>query len=181
LLAADTKHLLKHITVHAKFHLKDSESIEQDIIVPVSKAVTLKDLVDPLASLTGSNYFAFANGKKHELKASALGILKNESRLLLYPVGGAAAKPEGPRRFVRFPKHHFAEEYYVGSNDQSICYMPTEDVLIIGWGFYRHHYDYINQMQIRTTYRIYDTSNTTQLTEVTHPSYYLQYADIECD
>lgn len=73
--------------------------------------------------------------------------MKNGSKLLLYPVGEAgSAKPEGIRKFLRFPVHHFADEYYVGSNDSSIIYVPTEDVFITGFPFYKHFYDYITNI-----------------------------------
>lgn len=57
-------------------------------------------------------------------------VITNGSKILLYAIGSgtASAKPEGPRRFLRFPAHNFTEEYYVGSNDGAICYVSNEDV-----------------------------------------------------
>lgn len=150
-------------------------------MIPLTKTFTINDLTAPLQNLTMCNYMIYANGKKLNPKESALSILKSSDKILLYSVGGAASKPDGMRRFVRFPKHHFETEWYVGSNDLSICYVPQEDLFITGWGFYRHHYDSIDKMSIRTTFRIFDSTDTVQIAEVTHPSYYLDYVNLECD
>jgi len=79
------------------------------------------------------------------LKNKVLSIMKNGSKLLLFSTGeGGTAKPEGPRRFVRFPVHNLTEEFYVSTNDQSICFVPNEDIILTGFGFYRHTYDHID-------------------------------------
>lgn len=83
--------------------------------------------------------------------------MKNGSKLVLFSTGeGSTARPDGPRRFVRFPTHEFSSEFYVSTNDQSMCFVPTEDVFLLGFGFYRHYYDHIDTIQLRTTVRIHD-------------------------
>lgn len=142
--------------MRAKIFLKNSESLEQEISIPLSKAFTINDLVAPLQNVTLSSFLIYANGKKLNPKESALSVLKSSDHILLYSVGGAASKPDGTRKFVRFPKHCLDVEYYTSSNDGSICYVPTEDLIITGWGFYRHFTSDIVEMSIRTTFRIFD-------------------------
>lgn len=108
--------------------------------------------------------------------------MKNGSKVVLFSTGeGAMARPDGPRRFVRFPTHEFSSEFYVSTNDQSMCFIPSEDVYLIGFGFYRHYYDHIDTIQLRTTVRIHDTADSALISEHPFPHYYVRYADIEID
>lgn len=101
---------------------------------------------------------------------------------MLFSTGESAqSKPEGPRRFVRFPVHMFTEEFYVSTNDQSICFIPSEDVFLLGFGFYRHYYDHIDTIQLRTTVRIHDQQDNALIQEYPLTHYYVKYPDIEID
>ena len=59
--------------------------------------------------------------------------------------------------------------------------MPNEDVFLIGFGFYRHYYDHIDTIQLRTTVRVHDSSDNALIQEYPLTHYYVKYADIEID
>jgi hypothetical protein len=88
-------------------------------------------------------------------KINKIGI-KHNSKLLLFSGNMGASKPEGIRWWCRFPKHITSGgDHYVSTSDQSICYVPLEDdIEVHGFGFYRHSYDTITAIQLRTTIRV---------------------------
>lgn len=86
------------------------------------------------------------------------------SKMLLYPAA-RALKPEGVRWWCRFPSHEIVDYLYTSTSEQSICFIPNEDVEIVGFGAYEHQYDYVHNYQITTWYKVYDTSNTNQIEE----------------
>lgn len=178
----DVMDLVQNIKVLAKIHLRNGEEIVQELTVAVNSKDQIKELTQPFSTITNTAFNVYIGGDFVEQKTRAMNVIKDGSKLLLYPIGeGGTARPEGPRKFLRFPTHHFAEEYYVGSNDGSICYMPTEDVFIIGFAFYRHFYDYITNIQMRTTYRIKDSSDTNVLQEVTLQTFYIEFSEQQID
>lgn len=60
----------------------------------------------------------------------------DQEKVLLYGLTGRI-KPEGIREFVRFPKHNTSDYLHTSTNEQSICYIPNEDILVIGFLYYR--------------------------------------------
>ena len=46
-------------------------------------------------------------------------------------------KPDGVREFLRFPKHNTSDYTHTSTNEQSICFIPSDDILIIGFLYYR--------------------------------------------
>ncbi|CDW86879.1 UNKNOWN [Stylonychia lemnae] len=182
LLQDNMKELSRNITVELKINLANGETITQDFIVDLNGKLTIGEFIQPLQAVTGQILQVFANGNAQTAKQRALSIMKNESKLLLFSMGeGGKSKPEGPRKFVRFPTHILTEEFYVSTNDQSICFIPNEDVILIGFGFYRHYYDHIDTIQLRTTVRVHDANDSALIQEHPLTHYYVKYPDIEID
>jgi hypothetical protein len=63
--------------------------------------------------------------------------LKENSKLLLFPIP-SQAKPEGTRWWCRFPDHDLVEYIYTSTAEQAICFVPTEDIFVLGYGLYIH-------------------------------------------
>lgn len=82
-------------------------------------------------------------------------ILNKDSKVLLYSASDdAKIKPEGIRWFCRFPKHVLTDYNRAGTDSQTICFIPTEDVDIYGFGHYRHHELSVSYMEVRMKIRI---------------------------
>lgn len=62
-----------------------------------------------------------------------------------------------------------------------MCFVPTEDVFLIGFGFYRHYYDHIDTIQLRTTVRIHDQQDSALIQEYPLTHYYVKYPELEID
>jgi len=85
-----------------------------------------------------------------------------------------AAKPEGTRWWCRFPKHNIVDYVYTSTSEQAICFIPNDDIEVIGYGAYMHQYDYVHSFQIHTMWKIYDESNTNLISEGEHPNFTIE-------
>lgn len=76
------------------------------------------------------------------------------------------------------------EEQYTSTSDQSICYIAQDDdVEIHGFGFYRHYYESINEMQLRTKVLVTNAEDDQEhpVFEKTFDTIYTKYEEIEFD
>lgn len=114
----DMKDLKREIHVEAKIHFGNCETQVQKLLVPLSNTLTVGEFLSPIQALCKQGFHLYAHGQQVNPKIRAINVMENNSKLILFSTGeSAASKPEGPRKFVRFPTHVFDSEFYVSTND----------------------------------------------------------------
>ena len=91
-------------------------------------------------------------------------------------------KPDGIREFNRFPKHCTTDYVHTSTNEQSLCFIPNDDIQIIGFLYYRmknedasYHQGYVTEWKIR------DSSNKNTLSEGSFPTFEIEYSQFPPD
>lgn len=126
----------KYIKITIKVHLKSLESNIIETVVSLDSKIC--DLIDPFQRASGNFFMAFANGTQLDSKKKfgEYDFLSG-SKMLLFPLN-KSAKPDGVRWWCRFPKHDIVDYIYTSTSDQGICFIPSEDIDVVGWGSYMH-------------------------------------------
>lgn len=84
-------------------------------------------------------------------------------------------KPEGVRSFTPFPKFDLTDNWH-HATEHALCFIPSEDVKIVGFGCFRIYNDSAVSHTVQLKYNIFDSSNTNLISEGEHPVFTLEYA-----
>lgn len=71
----------------------------------------------------------------------------------------------------------------MGTSENSICFVPLEDdIILVGFGFYRHAYESIDQIRLKFQIRVHDENDGDEvLIERIYDEFYFQYNEFSHD